>query len=83
MKRKFKDGDTVIYKHGIKDGIGKITFEDDTYFLCQNEMIGNTCDDKKGYKHSWRISMPGGLINLNIFGLDGMVLKDRCFVREF
>jgi len=34
---------------------GKIQEEGGQFFLCQNKKIGIECDDKLGYKYSWRI----------------------------
>ncbi len=40
---------------------GKITIENCNAYVCQNEEDGAFCEDKKGYKFSWRISNNGKL----------------------
>lgn len=34
---------------------GKIQFDHDSWYLCQNKIPGSPCNDKLGYKYSWLI----------------------------
>lgn len=55
---------------------GKITVEDGYVYLCQNELDGLDCTNKRGYKYSWRVGIGdktglsiNNVYNLKIFNL--------------
>lgn len=43
---------------------GSITVVDKCVFLCQNEMRGVCCEDKKGYEYSWSV-LTGSQLDLD------------------
>ena len=48
----------VIDYHGIRSEVtdGKIQFDNDRYYICQNVRDGASCKDKLGYQFTWSIS---------------------------
>ena len=58
----------IINRVHVNDG--RLTHSLGRWFICQNEMSGNTCHDKKGYRFSYQISGTGGDILIGQWGLD-------------
>ena len=53
---------------------GRIQFERDNFYLCQNEKNGSACSDKLGYKFSW-VVCNGSIKEMELGNVKNLVTK--------
>lgn len=63
-----------IEGHKVEDG--RIQYEGNSYFLCQNEISGSSCIDKLGYGKSWSI-LDGTKYDLEKTHITNLVILDE------